>query len=65
MVDLQEQSIKIAIGYIVSWVYVLLVLSFFQTMFGKTKGLLVAYGSSFLVWYAVHYGLNQRETAYN
>jgi hypothetical protein len=61
MTEWKQESINIGIGYLLSWVYVLLVLSFFQRMFGKTKGILVAYGSSFLVWYAVLYILNQRE----
>jgi hypothetical protein len=64
MVDWKQDSINVAIGYLVSWIYVLAVVSFFQKLFGTTKGVLVAYISSFLVWYAVLYGLNLRNPAY-
>ena len=64
MVDWKQDSINVAIGYIVSWVYVLAVLSCFQRMFGTAKGILIAYGSSFLVWYAVLYRLKQKQTNY-
>ncbi len=62
MVDLKQEGVDIVIGYVISWAYVLAVLSFLQDIFGKTKGILIAYGSSFLVWYMVLYGLNQRHT---
>lgn len=62
MTEWKQQSINIGIGYVLSWIYALVVLSFFKRMFGLTKGILIAYGSSFLVWYAVLYFLNQKES---
>jgi hypothetical protein len=60
MVNWTNDSIHILIGYIISWGYVLVFLSCFQRMFGKSIGPVILYGSSFIVWYAVLYGLKLR-----
>jgi len=45
-------SKRVVLGYAVSWVVFLLLLSRFQATFGNGWGLLVDYAFSFVVWSA-------------
>ncbi len=53
--DWIHDSLDIVIGYIVSWTYILVFLSYFQRVFGKSLGILLVYGTSWIVWFGVTY----------
>jgi hypothetical protein len=47
-----------ALGYAISWIYFFIVLFFYQRLFGKVKGTLIASVSSLAVWAIAVYALN-------
>lgn len=55
--DLKSLTFSAAVGYAISWIYFFLSLGFFQTIFGKVQGGVVAYFSSWGVWMATTYFL--------
>jgi len=58
LVDWKQFTVNVIIGYAVSWIYFLVSLALFRTIFGIVKGAAVAYLSSWLVWILTAYLLH-------
>jgi len=58
LVDWKQFTVNVIIGYAVSWIYFLVSLALFRTIFGVVKGVFVAYLSSWLVWILTAYLLH-------
>jgi hypothetical protein len=58
LIDWKQFTVNIIIGYAVSWIYFLVSLALFRTIFGVVKGVFVAYLSSWLVWILTAYLLH-------
>ena len=58
LIDWKQFTVNVIIGYAVSWIYFLVSLALFRTIFGVVKGVFVAYLSSWLVWILTAYLLH-------
>ncbi len=57
-IDWSRYTFNVIGGYVISWLYFFMTLSFFTNTFGKIKGGAINYGMSWLVWLGAIYLLN-------
>ncbi len=59
MVDLKMLTVNALIGYVLSWIYFLGTIIYFQKLFGKVKGSAINFGLSWIVWFIIFYSLHK------
>ena len=52
-------TINVTISYAISWMYFILILSFFQKIFGGLYGVFIAHITSWILWFLIVYFLHK------